>query len=58
MTILDVIYASPDGLSVVIVTEERGAVLASQSDRPDLWQAADAWAQENGGVKPFPEVVE
>lgn len=54
MTILDVIWASPDDLSVVLVTVERGHVIASGVDRPDLWALAMEWAGENGGVKPFP----
>lgn len=54
MTILDVISAAPDNLAVVLVTVERGHVIASAFDRPDLWAQAMEWADANGGVKPFP----
>jgi hypothetical protein len=43
LTIQSAAYANPENTAAVIGTAERGAVLVSTSDTPDLWASMLAW---------------
>lgn len=53
LTILSAAFANEDGTAIALRTEERGAVLISEKDRPDLWEAYLEWGgQPAQFVKP------
>jgi len=43
-------YATADHSAVVIETEDYGAVVISERDRPDLWRRLEAWVADGGVV--------
>lgn len=50
MKILSASFANEDNTAVVLMTEERGSVLISLKDRPDLW---DEYIKSNIVASPF-----
>ena len=53
ITITSANYANAENTAAVLMTQERGAVLVSQKDRPQLWQDLHAWITGGGAVQAY-----
>ena len=51
-TILTAKYANADLTTVVIITQEAGAVAVSQQDRPELWAKLQEWIAKGNTPEP------
>jgi hypothetical protein len=49
-TILSAKYANPEHTCAILVTEEAGAVIASEADTPDLWAQMN---EDLASIEPF-----
>lgn len=56
-TIMNAYYANPEMTAVVVETAESAAVLASEVDTPELWQAIHSWGTPVAYSEPQPPVV-
>lgn len=52
-TIISARYANAESSAVVLLTVESGAVACSLRDRPEVWQAMQAWVSGGGVIQAY-----